>query len=341
MSLCVAQIAFLSFTLSGLVCCFLILAAGFLLGTWNSKRRQFFKDQHHAKEERVLEMLGGMSSWTGDVAGDVSKFGGMIRQLNDKVLSISTGRNNGLDDSTIELLSQMMTANEETRDRLINAEQSLIEKAEEVAEYLNEARTDALTTLQNRRAFDDEITRRFAEKKRYDSTCSLIVLDIDHFKQFNDLHGHLAGDEVLRSVARTLNDLFRDSDVSFRFGGEEFAIILPASDLKKGALAAVRFRDVIEKEAVSYDGKSLKVTVSCGVAEMKFDDTELTLIDRADEALYSSKRGGRNCVSVNDGVRIRQISKEGDLSQEVRIPRELSAVCDDLRDRLMQVTVKK
>src|SRR6185503_7619557 len=106
-------------------------------------------------------------------------------------------------------------------------------------------RTDALTGLANRRAFDDELNRRFAEWQRRKTMFSLLILDVDHFKKFNDTHGHQAGDAVLTGVAATLRQTFREMDLVARYGGEEFAAILPVTNLTEALRAAERARAAI------------------------------------------------------------------------------------------------
>ena len=113
------------------------------------------------------------------------------------------------------------------QNRLAQAEKQIAAQAADLRSYETEARTDSLTGLANRRAFDDEMQRRFAEWQRRRTPFSLMILDIDHFKQFNDSHGHPAGDEVLRNVGKVLVKTARQMDLPCRYGGEEFAVILP------------------------------------------------------------------------------------------------------------------
>jgi diguanylate cyclase (GGDEF)-like protein len=128
------------------------------------------------------------------------------------------------------------------------------------------------------------------------------MIDIDHFKQFNDRHGHLVGDEVLRSVFRVLASVVRDRDVLARYGGEEFCIVLPGIELSVAAQVAERLRERVENTAGQSlrDPRELQVTTSLGVAALRPNlDSADGLIERADAALYEAKRSGRNRVCVS------------------------------------------
>ncbi len=163
------------------------------------------------------------------------------------------------------------------------------------------ATTDALTGLQNRRAFQERLVEEVERAQRYGQPVSLLLLDVDHFKQFNDSFGHLVGDEVLKQVSRILEATARISDYVARFGGEEFAIILPSTDSCGALILAERFREAIASEPFP----DRRITASLGVATLSRQShglsdiiDGLTLIKGADEALYFSKQNGRNQVHL-------------------------------------------
>src|SRR6185295_757566 len=133
-------------------------------------------------------------------------------------------------------------ANAELQQRLEQAEKQLAVQAVQIKAHESEARTDSLTTLSNRRAFDDELKRRLNEWQRKGTPCTLVMMDIDFFKKFNDTHGHQVGDEVLRQVAKVLGVQSREMDIPCRYGGEEFAVILPATEALKACKVAERIR---------------------------------------------------------------------------------------------------
>jgi diguanylate cyclase len=159
-----------------------------------------------------------------------------------------------------------------------------------------DSQTDGLTGLANHSAFDAELLRQIDEFQRRQAPFCLLMLDVDHFKEFNDIHDHLAGDDVLRMVARKLKATVREADLVARYGGEEFGIMMPHTTLTDAMESAQRVRVGIEQAMCEFGGRKLKVTVSIGVAEIAAGLTPAVLMRCADEALYSAKQAGRNQV---------------------------------------------
>ncbi len=159
-----------------------------------------------------------------------------------------------------------------------------------------QALTDELTGIANRRSFDMELQRRIAESQRSGIQFGAIMFDVDYFKKVNDVHGHEAGDEVLRGVAKILNELVRVTDLAARIGGEEFALIAPVVDVPELASIADRARQSIGGTQFDVPGASLQVTISAGVAMYTPDDDAQSVMRRADQALYQAKSQGRNRV---------------------------------------------
>jgi diguanylate cyclase (GGDEF)-like protein len=134
---------------------------------------------------------------------------------------------------------------------------------------------------------------------------SLLLVDVDHFKKLNDVHGHLAGDQVLATMGRSLRTAIRREDAVARYGGEEFAILLPCTALEPAVRVAENVRQSIAKIAVDHGGQRLSVTASVGLATIQAEELAETLIQRADAALYAAKAGGRNCAYVHNGSECR------------------------------------
>lgn len=167
--------------------------------------------------------------------------------------------------------------------------------------------TDGLTRLFNHRFFHERLEEELSRAERYRYTVSLIMIDIDNFKGYNDSYGHLEGDKVLKMVANVFNELKRQSDVCARYGGEEFGLILPETDLEGAKMMAERIRERVEKLKLKVEDARAKLTISAGVASIDFKkigkiDTERnykdSLIMSADKALYQSKANGKNNVSI-------------------------------------------
>ncbi len=172
-----------------------------------------------------------------------------------------------------------------------------LEKARMHQEATKLATTDGLTGLNNHRTFQERLEIEIARSKRFNHRLSLLLIDIDYFKKFNDNFGHRVGDEVLRRVACLLAESTRNIDFAARYGGEEFVLILPETAIEGAVLTAERIREVIARRKMNVDGKDLSVTVSIGVASFPEDaDDREMLIERADNALYSAKKSGRNKV---------------------------------------------
>ncbi|HWA99716.1 MAG TPA: GGDEF domain-containing protein [Pirellulales bacterium] len=178
-----------------------------------------------------------------------------------------------------------------------------------------ELRIDQLTGVANRRALDDTLKSWVAMKHRYELHFSVVIFDIDHFKQINDERGHLAGDQVLQSVARIIEEVARETDIVTRFGGEEFVILMPQTDLDGACIGAERIRKMLEVKS--------GVTVSGGVAEAIAGDSPELLLERADTALYHAKAAGRNRVSFSDGSRTMSVMSRwqpGLTHEDISIP---------------------
>ena len=174
------------------------------------------------------------------------------------------------------------------------------EKLERLANF------DSLTGLYNRRAILDKLHELINLVNRYKEDFSLSMLDIDHFKKVNDHYGHLTGDEVLEEIAVLIRRNIRETDIVGRYGGEEFIIILPKTNLSSAWVVAERLRSIIEKtEMKDSAGNAFTITVSQGLVGWERDEDAASLISRADEALYKAKEKGRNRVQILLGPSLR------------------------------------
>lgn len=194
----------------------------------------------------------------------------------------------GLDGQVVQVCMQIFDVTD------IATKKIALEAANRSLEQL--IHTDRLTNINNRGYWEENLEQEFQRCKRSSTPSSLLMIDIDHFKQINDRYGHVAGDEVLRAVAQQIKHSQRTTDQSGRYGGEEFAIILPDTNAQKALLAAERLRKKISELPFEWEEQLLHVTVSMGISE--FNASMFTCqswIDHADTALYAAKAQGRNC----------------------------------------------
>jgi diguanylate cyclase (GGDEF)-like protein len=157
---------------------------------------------------------------------------------------------------------------------------------------------DPLTGVNNRAGMADALEREIALAKRYGRSFSIAMLDIDHFKAINDRHGHDTGDKALQRVATIMAECLRGTDMIYRYGGEEFLILMDHTDEEGARQVAERIREAVERSVCDCSGKNLRLSVSLGVAALREGDTQKSLLKRADKALYKAKENGRNRVEV-------------------------------------------
>jgi diguanylate cyclase len=161
----------------------------------------------------------------------------------------------------------------------------------------NMSRVDGLTGLCNRHFWEEQFIMEYKRDKRSKSPSALIMIDIDNLKKVNDVYGHLAGDEVIKALASVIKKATRETDIAGRYGGEEFAIILPDTPIANVEFVAERIRRLVEKYTVVYDEINIKFTISLGIAGFKHSQIDSTQwLDAADKALYQAKNSGKNRV---------------------------------------------
>lgn len=162
------------------------------------------------------------------------------------------------------------------------------------------ARIDGLTLIGNRAAFDEHIERAIQTAQRHSQPLTLVMLDIDHFKSINDSYGHLQGDKVLQEIANTINCACRSTDSVYRYGGEEFAILLGNTSRSGAEVFAKRLNQLIARTNHTYQNQRFQLTASMGLTELRATDSSESFINRADAALYRAKNAGRNRIEVAD-----------------------------------------
>lgn len=261
--------------------------------------------------EKIEEVSDSLSSEITKVIAQIKDLSSNNSQYSDNLQGITEK----LDDHTTitdlkELVSvlasetkSIISANRELEAQIDSSQRQVAELREEFEVIRTQTLTDELTTLSNRRHFEQTLRNLVNESNQTGMGFALIMTDIDHFKKFNDTYGHQTGDQVLRLVGVAVRQNVKGDDIAFRYGGEEFAVLLPRASLAQAFMVAENIRkSVMSKELVKRStGENLgRITISSGVAQFKPGDTMISIVERADECLYTAKASGRNQVRTED-----------------------------------------
>lgn len=263
---------------------------------------QKFLDDRCSQLEKLQDSRGGViGKVLGNLAGHrerASVLDGALAKFEDptqieSAISPLQDCIKDLEDHNKRLQSEL----EETRKAVAQQSQKLEEAKEE-------ARVDALTGLPNRRAFDERIEQAHTAFTEEGTSYAVALLDVDHFKKFNDVHGHAVGDKVLEFVGEVLRRTQRGTDHVARYGGEEFVVLLERVPGHQATAVVDRQRGRIGKSSLRVDGKDLSITVSAGVAEVQPGESMKAVLERADQALYAAKEAGRDQTCFDDGAKV-------------------------------------
>ena len=260
-------------------------------------------------EERVRKAgddlqstINNVKNVVAGVKSSTNEYQGSLEHINQRLSSNPTASElkevvNEVKNNT----QQVITRNQSLEVVLEESANEIEQLRRDLAKARKESLTDSLTGLSNRKAFDSEIERIMSESEKENIPFSILMLDIDHFKTFNDSFGHQVGDQVLRLVAKCLTDGIKGKDIAARYGGEEFVIILPDTELAAGVAVANNLRKIVaNKDVVNRNtGERLaRITMSVGVAQFSGNENVEEIIARADAALYTAKHNGRNQVAA-------------------------------------------
>jgi diguanylate cyclase len=249
---------------------------------------------------KVADEINSVMSMIDTAAGSATNYSESLVDMTQKLASAKDPQ--GLRTVVERLVltaKEMEKTNQTLETRLSASKQEINQLQQNLEAVRTESLTDPLTTLANRKYFDQAIEKAIDSSSQSGEPLSLMMIDIDHFKQFNDVFGHLTGDQVLRLVALSVKQNVKGQDLAARYGGEEFAVILPSTALRQALTVADHIRRaVMTKELMKRStGEHLgRVTVSVGVASFAPGEPPQLLIERADSCLYAAKRNGRNRV---------------------------------------------
>lgn len=243
--------------------------------------------------DQVMQMI--------DVAlGSTTRYGESLQAFSDDLAGpVDRTRIREVVASVVRATKEVSETNQQLEARLKETRTEIESLRETLESVRVEAVTDPVTGISNRKYFQDMLHRSVETAEAQTSPLALVVIDIDHFKRFNDLYGHLTGDQVLRLVAMTMREQVKRKATLARFGGEEFGIILPDTSLDKAKAMAEQIRlSVMNRELVKRStGESLgKITVSIGIATLRRGEGPTAFLDRADQCMYVAKRTGRNRI---------------------------------------------
>jgi diguanylate cyclase len=275
---------------------------GALMVAWRRRQRDRKTAAQRRAEERLnSEVLRNLTYLTGRVAGDIESHNSQVADVSEELATAESGPG-----VVKEAVQRLLKANHQIQEKLSQTEEQLREQATKMASQLAVARTDPLTLLGSRRALEEELRRCMIDFHVRGGFVSLVNVDLDDFKNVNEVHGHVAGDEVLRGLAKVFRRCLPENAFVARVGGDEFTILLPNAPLVRACTLANDAREAVKTSCFSFNGNKLAITASFGVAELRNGEDASALYYRADQALAMSARRGRNTVYWHDGKNVGQ-----------------------------------
>ncbi|HEX5470233.1 MAG TPA: GGDEF domain-containing protein, partial [Lacipirellulaceae bacterium] len=290
------------FVLGGCMLGAVQLIAGIALGMW-IRRSDAFRTRRGEHDMMQANLIAKhLRSLTDEMTTNVGEHRSKLDRASQLLASGRANEDESLAELVVDVIGDILRANQDLQSKLEMAECRLQEQAAEIEAHISRSLTDPLTGLPNRREFNERVEERMAAWTRRHDVFSLLLLDVDHFKKLNDRHGHLAGDQVLAAIGRALRGAIRREDAVARYGGEEFAILLPSTPLEQAVVVVQKVREAVARTIVNRNGQQMSITISAGLATIEPNERVEMLIQRADSALYAAKAAGRNCAYMHNGI---------------------------------------
>ncbi len=272
-------------TITGIIAGVAIVASLF---HQHGERQKFAADTDGSESDRIFGIADQLQVISHRVAADVSAHSEKVVHISDRLATPTTEP-----DHVMSTINEIITANQAMQGQLADAQKRIAQQSRMIEQASMQARTDALTGLANRRALNEFLTNSI-EAVAGGTVTGLLLMDIDHFKSFNDNFGHATGDAVLASFARSIATCCGESSYAARYGGEEFAVVLSAENVDQLVRNACEVRYYVSEQVISYEDLQLKITASGGLCILLPGDSCSAVYERADEGLYQSKKAGRN-----------------------------------------------